>query len=255
MSIKNKVFAVAASLALVGGAGTAGVMTAGTASAATPSCGDTCVNFFVQTFDTHHHPGFVLDVYKQRQAIGQPVILFRTSNADPAEDWTFSEQGTVADFFAAGLVSSALALHYGCIAGVNFPDCPGGAKATNFAAVEIEYAPFGAATGLCMGTATTAGINTKVSLQPCGVSSKTVWVVDTANAVADSRTVINPGAFTPLINGSDTNFSHPFVLTYPQDDYPTDMPRPQLITNNLQGYSTGTIIDRQEWADNLGVLR
>jgi hypothetical protein len=57
-----------------------------------------------------------------------------------------------------------------------------------------------------------------------------------------------------LINGSGTNFSHPCVLTYPQDAYPTDMPRAQLITLALQGYSNGTIFDRQLWADNLGVL-
>ena len=56
----------------------------------------------------------------------------------------------MADFFAAGLVSSSLALHYGCIAGVNFPNCPfniavqfAGSKSSDFLAVENEYAPFG----------------------------------------------------------------------------------------------------------------
>ena len=43
----------------------------------------------------------------------------------------------------------------------------------------------------------------------------------------------------PLINGSDTNFSHPFVLTYPKNGYPTDKPRPQLIIQNLTGFSHG----------------
>ena len=52
---------------------------------------------------------------RQGEKVGQPIILFRTANYDPALDWTFSIQGTVADFFAAGLVSSAVALHYGCI--------------------------------------------------------------------------------------------------------------------------------------------
>ena len=32
--------------------------------------------------------------------------------------------------------------------------------------------------GLCVGVAMTAFQNEKVSLQPCGVSSKTVWIVD-----------------------------------------------------------------------------
>ena len=40
-----------------------------------------------------------------------------------------------------------------------------------------------------------------------------------------------------MINGSDTNFSHPFVLTYPSNGYPTDIPRPQLMSSNLTGFS------------------
>jgi hypothetical protein len=240
MSIKSKVFAAAATLTLAGGVASAGVMTAGPASAATPSCGDQCVNLFVQTFGTHRHPAFTLDSYKQRQAVGNPVILFRTSNNDPALDWTVSAQGTVADFHAAGLVSSAVALHYGGGAVIN------GKKTPNDQAFEWEYAPYGANTGLCMGVASTPTNNTKVSLQPCGVSAKTVWIVDSADAIN--------GHFVPLINGADTNFSHPYVLTYPQDSYPTDNPRPQLITYTLLSFSNGTIYDRQEWSFTTGVL-
>jgi len=241
MSIKNKVFAAAAALTLAGSVASAGMMTAGPASAATPSCGDQCVDLFVQTFSTHRHPNFVLDTFKQRQATGTPIILFRTSNSDPAEDWTVSEQGTVSDFHAAGLVSSAVALHYGGGATIN------GVKTPDDVAFEWEYAPFGADTGMCMGVATTPQNNTPVTLQPCGVSAKTVWIVDSADA-------ITKGHFVPLINGADTNFSHPYVLTYPQDSYPTDQPRPGLITYTLIGYSNGTIFDRQEWSADLGVL-
>ena len=124
MSIKSKVLSVAATLALVGGVGTAGVLGAGTASAATPSCGIACINVFSYQFGTHSSPNFTVDVLRQGEKVGQPIILFRTANFDPALDWTVAFQGTVADFFAAGLVSSSLALHYGCIAGVNFPNCP-----------------------------------------------------------------------------------------------------------------------------------
>jgi hypothetical protein len=251
MSIKSKVFAAAASLALISGVGTAGALSAATANAATPSCGGSCVDLFVQTFSTHHNPQFVLDVYKQRQQVGNPIILFRTSNTDPAEDWTVSEQGTVHDFFLAGLVSAAVNLHYG--GGATIPgNCgtvtvPAPCTYPNDQAFEFEYAPYGADTGLCMGTGTTAVNYTTVSLQPCGVSSKTVWIDDSAD-------VITKGHFVPLINGSDTNFSHPYVLTYPQDAYPTDKPRAQLITLGLTGYSTGTIFDRQQWSADLGVL-
>ena len=105
MSIKSKVLAATATLTLVGGLGAAGALTAGTASAATPSCGHSCINVFSKQFGTHKSPNFVVDVLRQGEKVGQPIILFRTANFDPAEDFTVAFQGTVADFFAAGLVS------------------------------------------------------------------------------------------------------------------------------------------------------
>jgi hypothetical protein len=258
MSIKSKVLAAAATLTLVGGVGAAGALTAGSASAATPSCGFACVDVFSHNYGTHHHPGFVLDVLRQGMKVGQPIILFRTSNSDPAEDFTIAYQGQVSDFAGAGLMSNALALHYG-----------GGCEHFNTAlpptcthyfpndyAFEIEYAPYGADSGLCVGVPTTAVQNTRVSLEPCGASSKTTWVVDIANSIG--RTFFD--TYVPLINGSDTNFSHPYVLTYPVNAYPTDMPRPQLMTQTLQQFSDGgfvnggTVNANQEWGGDFGPL-
>jgi hypothetical protein len=267
MSIKSKVLAVAATLTLVGGVGMAGTLTAGSASAATPSCGGSCVDIFSHQFGTHHDPSYVVDVLRQGEKVGQPIILFRTANFDPAEDWTAAFQGTTADFFAAGLVSSAVALHYGCIpsgvAGTNFPDCYGETTvAVNDPAFEIEYAPFGVDSGLCMGLAATATSDEGVTLQPCGVSAKTVWIVD----IFDSLNTTFAGGYVPLINGSDTNFSQPFVLTYPNDGFPTDKPRPQLTVTNITGSSQtsppffipgpelGTVNVNQLWGADTGIL-
>src|SRR5579859_1407092 len=122
MSIKSRVLAAAAVLTLVSSAGLAGAASAG---AATPSCGIACVNLFSYQFGTHANPQYAVDVFRQSEKTGQPVILFRQSNLDPALDWTFAFQGTVADFFTAGLVSATTALHYGCISSgpaQNFPD-------------------------------------------------------------------------------------------------------------------------------------
>jgi len=247
MSIKSKVLAAAATLTLVGGVSLAGALTAGTASAATPSCGGGCLNLFSKQFGTHKSPNYVVDVLRQGEKVGQPVILFRTANYDPAEDWTVAFQGTVADFYAAGLVSSAVALHYGGLA-AGFPNDP---------AFENEYAPFGVDSGLCLGVAATAFNDEGVTLQPCGVSSKTVWILD----FQDSWSTFIHGGYIPLINGSDTNFSHPFVLTYPNNGYPTDMPRPQLVVTNLTGFAQGpngpelgTVNSNQLWGANFGVL-
>ena len=243
MSIKSKVLAAAATLTMVGGLGTAGALSA---SAATPSCGSSCIDIFSYEFGHHSSPNFVMDVKQGTTRAGTPIILYRSANNDAAEDFTVSFQGTTADFFAAGLVSAAVDLHYGAGA-VGFPNDP---------AFEIEYAPYGVDSGLCVGVFSTAVQGSKVSLEPCGVTSKTVWVADTG----DSVTVAH--GYVPLVNGSDTNFSHPFVLSYPSNGYPTDKPRPQLTTTNLTGFSgsflvpeLGTVDDNQLWGADFGVLR
>ena len=226
MSVKNKALAAAAALTMAGSLGAAGAMTA---NAATPSCGHKCIDLFSRVFGTHKHPAFVLDVLRQGQKVGQPIVLFQTSNSDPGEDFTVAQQGTVHAFFKAGLVTSALNLHY-----------------SKFEAYEIEYAPSGVESGLCMGVPVTAGGGTKVALEPCGVSSKTLWVVDSYDSIK--------GFFVPLINGSDTNFSHPYVLEYPANASPTDNPRPQLATQTLQKDSHGVVNDNEMWSANTGVL-
>jgi len=249
MTIKSKVFAAAAALTLVGGVGAMAALSAG---AATPSCGPNCIDIFSREFGTHHHPNFVVDTLRQGAQLGQPIILFRTSNTDPAEDFSLSFQGSTSDFFAAGLVSPAVALHYGCTVGP-FITCANGVDDPAF---ESEYAPFGVDSGLCVGVARTAFQNERVTLQPCGVTSRTVWIVD-AN---DSPATLNAG-YVPLINGSDTNFSHPFVLTYPKNGFPTDRPRPQLMVQNLTGFATGignpigSVQDNQLWGADFGELR
>lgn len=256
MSLKVKALAVAATLTLVGGAA---AYASGTAHAATPSCGSSCLDVFNDQFsggiDTGH-PGFLMDSYKQGIATGTPIILFRESNSDPALDFVFENQGTVADFFAAGLVGAATALHYGCIASVNFPDCVYAADHShdhdaddnaNLDAFEIEYAPFGAPTGQCVGVAATPTPGEQVTLQPCGASSKTVWIVDAFDGGSSPEGFGDDGAFgnhpndsaVPLINGANTNFSHPFVLTYPSNGFPTDHPRPVMFVSNLTGFFTG----------------
>jgi hypothetical protein len=226
MSLKSKVFAAAATLTLVGAVGATGALSA---HAATPSCGGGCIDLYSRMFGSHHHPNFVFSAKGGSTNTGTPIILWRTSNFDSSEDFTVSNQGTVHDFFLAGLVSAALNLHYHALH-----------------AFEFEFSPFGNASGECVGVPTTARNSTKVSLQPCGESARTVWVVDSFSAIK--------GFYVPLINGSDTNFSHPFVLNYPLSGFPTDNPRPVLQTWNLLKFSNGTTVDNEMFSANFGVL-
>ena len=247
MSIKSKVLAAAATLTLVGGVGVAGAMTAGTAVAGTPSCGPDCLNLFNKDFapanltgGASSGPSSPVDVFRQGERTGQPIILFRSSNSDPAMDWSASFQGTVNELVPLGLASPLTALHYG----------------DDFA-FENAYTPFGVFSGLCLGVAATAFQNEGVTLQPCGASSRTIWIVD------DNESFLHNFPGVPLINGSNTNFSHPFVLTYPPNANPTDIPRVQLRVTNLTGSTQpgghhfpviSTVNSSQLWIATFGVL-
>jgi hypothetical protein len=260
MSIKSKVLVTVATLATVGGVGTAGVLgTAAAATAATSACGQTCIDIFSEEFGNHTSPNYILDVQAGR--IGQPVILSAASVNNTGEDFRLAFDGTVADLYAAHMVTAALALHYGCIPGgkfPDFPDCFGQTKyAVNDPAFEIEYAPGGTYGGLCVGVASTAVQGEGVTLQSCG-SSSTVWVVDQYDQPVDFFF----HGYAPAINGSDTNFSQPFVLTFPQRGAPTNVPSPQLQVDNLSGYTTGyppvlnypSIDVNQLWGANFGPI-
>ena len=240
MSVKGTIAAAVAALAVAGGAAVAVTLPA---HAATPQCGHSCVDLYGGISVTLGQPSFVIDASMQRQATGTPVILSGAGHADPGEDFTTGTPELVSDFFQAGLVSAALALHYGCVAGQNFPSCQSGAG--NLVAFQIQYSPDGAPTDSCVGVAASATSGEKVTLQPCGVNSTTVWIVDSSASIT--------GAFVPLINGSDTDFSDPFVLTYPPGASPTDQPAPQLLVDNLTENS-GQVPDSQLWSEGVGVL-
>ena len=196
-----------------------------------------CINLFSKKFSDvlTTKPNFVVDVLRQGAKVGQPIIMFQSSNSDPAEDFTVSLQGRVATSVAAGLVSPALAIHY-----------------ANDFAWEFEYSPNGVDSGLCIGPrarpspdAGSPSSRVACRLRPCGSR------MSRTSSVAASFTF----PYVPLINGANTNFSNPFVLTYPQNGNPNDKPRPQLVTQNLHQFSRGQVFDNQLWSAFFGVLR
>ena len=113
-------------------------------------------------------------------------------------------------------------------------------------AFEYEYAPFGVDSGLCVGIGRHR-LASNTGRDPAAVRRVGQDRVDldvgapvptNPFGTADDTGALARGYF-PLINGSDTNFSHPFVLTYPNNGYPTDKPRPQIQVRNLTGFSNG----------------
>ena len=213
MSLKSKALAGVAALGVIAG----GLGVAATAHASTPSCGDACSSIYNKSIGYK----FVLDSIGKGDRAGNKVILFQRTNYDPAEDFTVNDQGTVSDLYDLGMVSAGLKFHFG-----------------GFEAVEIQYTPYGAGNGNCLGVAATAHAGSAVTLQPCGVTAKTLWV-----EVPTSRGMV-------LINGSDINFSHPYVLTYPAFRFPTDQPRPGLTTQPLSvlfGNNIAAVSGNQLW--------
>jgi hypothetical protein len=261
MSIKSKVLAAATTLSLLGGVGLAGTLTAGSASAATPSCGFTCINLYNQQFGK----AFYQDVFRQSIKVGQPIILFRSSDSDPALDFTTSliaDVSTPSCLF--GLVKGATTPSpANCIGGIVLPFTPytvgqlcaaisgllGAGTCLRYASDpvwETQYSPYGVNSGLCVGVAAAVS-GAAVTLQPCGLSSKTWWISDNAH-----RYFHKGHWYTPWVNAASGNFTQPLVLTYPANGYPTDQPRPGLFISNQQTFSSGAPAQNQMWGVCVG---
>jgi len=215
VSGKRKAIVGLAGLALAGGAFLGGVAAAPVAGAASPACGYSCVNMHNQKFGSAD----VGAVSGGTEAAGQAVILAAAAPST-SEDWTAAYQGTVSDFYAAGLMNATLDKYYG-------PD----------PVFEVEYAPGGVSSGLCMGIASGPVHGTKVTLQPCTKITST-WIYDTADASS---------GYAPLISGSDTQYPAPDVLTAVRVGG-------DFTAQALQVHSQGVVANDQMWQLTFGVL-
>src|SRR6516165_8411098 len=104
MSTKSKVLAAAAVLTLAGGLSTAGTLAA---NAATPQCGNACLEVYSAKFATPASLGFVETVFLGIPQRGVPTIVRPASSSNPAEDLIVPLGGPVhvSQFYADGMVS------------------------------------------------------------------------------------------------------------------------------------------------------
>jgi hypothetical protein len=91
--------------------------------------------------------------------------------------------------------------------------------------------------------ATTAYQDEGLSLQPCTAPGTTVWILDFADSPA-------PGYF-PIINGSDTDFVRPFVMTILGN--PAHQLFTPIIMQHLIG-NPGNVPASQLWAAAHGTV-
>jgi hypothetical protein len=222
MSIKSKVLAAAAALTVAGGLSTAEALPA---SAITAQCTQggtqTCIQIFSKAFGSYASPGFVETVFLGIPVAGVPTILHSANSTDPAED-LLSIGGTVSQFYAKGMVSAAVNAHYG-----------------TEKAAQIEYAPHGRPTGLCAALARTAYQNEGLTLQRCTVPGTTVFIIDSADAPG-------AGSYFPIVNGSTTDFTHPFAMTFAGKADPAHRLFPQIKVDHLIG-NPAAVPDSQLW--------
>jgi hypothetical protein len=225
MSVKKNLLGAAATLTMAGGLTTTGTLPA---SAATPQCGPHCIEVFSPRFGTAGQPDFVETARGGVARIGAPAILFGASSSNPAEDWVVPAGGLVlvSKFYAHGMVSTAVDRHY---AGLD--------------AAQIEFAPYGKATGLCTGVSQAPFESEGLSLQPCSVPGNTVWILDPDAAPSSAA-----GSFA-LINGSTTDFSHPFAMTYAYE------PPAQIRVDHLQFSDAGTVPETQLFGAAFGIVK
>jgi hypothetical protein len=209
-------FAAAVSL-LAFGATAAGAATTYKPNA-TPACGAQCTDIYSLVLGRHtiinaYVPG---DTGVGGQS-GQLVNLHFASNSHPNEDFTLAADGTVNQFCGIQLATTSVAcLHY-----------------RTDGAYELDWTPYGNQTDLCVGTAGPLYAGKNVTLQRCGTYEGTLFIGDSAHV---------SGAYIPLIDGADTSFSHPFVLTA---DPGSGRPTNQLKVEPENTLTGGTVRDSQ----------
>lgn len=230
MLTSRNLFAVAATLVLIGMISGAWTLSA---TAATAACGPNCISIFSKALGTYKQLGPVEDVLDGAAVAGQPVVLRPFSASDTSGDFMPTGGRIVSDFYKSGLVSADVNSHYGALK-----------------AAQIEYAPGGKPSGLCVGLAKAPYENEGLTLQPCTVQGLTVWIIDTADSPATAA-----ANYFPIVNASTTDFSTPFAMNLPPTVADNQKP-PQIQVSRLQfAASDKTLLDRQLWGAHFGPLQ
>lgn len=198
--------------------------------AATPACGANCFELSSLVLGPDQiQNAYIFGDLGTGGRVGQNVNLKTASNSHPNEDFSGANVGDLSDYCGALIPSAS----YVC---VNYP--------STYPVFESNWAPFGNDSGLCAGLATANLNNEPVTLQDCGVTARTLWVGDLKDA-----TTHHGHLYTPWVNASDPNFSHPLVLTVSGTP---KVPFNQLKVTRLNVLTGSTVPDSQEFTLHLG---
>jgi hypothetical protein len=217
MLTRNWIRAGVATVILAGSA-IAAVETIPAATAATPQCGSSCTAISDQA--SGH--GYVTSVAVSGLNLRKPTTTIVLAGAGPntSEDFIRQYEGTVAQFYALGLVSAAMDQTW-----------------PTDSVYEYEYAPGDRESSQCIAVPSTAAAGTVLTLGPCGSTAAVVWVALSAASI---------GGYEPLINGTDAVVNTPYVMTANQVN--------GALTTQQLSLVDGTLNPQQMWADVNGVL-
>jgi hypothetical protein len=229
MYIKRKMLAALATLILSGAVATAA--TTLPAGAATSACGEHCIEVYSTLFGTEANPRFVETVFHGQARAGQPTVLAPYSSTNPASD-LIPNVSTTAGLYAQGLVSSAVASHYGPLH-----------------ALQLQYAPSGKPTGLCVGLTKAAYPNEGLSLLSCKVPTLTVFIIDTPDAPAAAAQ-----HDFPIVVASTSDFVHPYAMTFVGKKAPNDEQFAPIRVDQLIGNPT-SVPNSQLWGSISGPVK
>jgi hypothetical protein len=207
-------------------------MAAPPARAATPQCGSACLGVFSSELGTYASPNFVEHVFGGVARIGTPTGLTTASGVDSSEDFINPHPGKVSDYYALGLVSADVNRRYGTLT-----------------ASQLEYAPLGKPTGLCVGIPADPFPGEPLSLQSCRIPGRTVWIIGTSLSPATAAA----GLF-PIVSGATKDVSHPFAMTYPRHPNVNALPPIRLRHLKFRG-PDGAVPGRQLWGVKMGALQ
>jgi hypothetical protein len=197
---------------------------------ATPACSFNC--FDLSSLLLGHHEiqnAYIHGDNGTGGHVGQYVNLKTATNSSPNQDFSGANVGVLGDYCGSLIPANS----YVC---ENYP--------ATYPVFESNWAPFGNASGLCAGVNAANVNNEPVTLQDCGVSARTLWVGD----LIDSTTAFG-SVYTPWVNASDPNFSHPLVLTV---GGPSGRPANKLRVSRLNTLTGNVVPDSQEFTLEFG---
>jgi hypothetical protein len=228
LSIRKALAATAVAATLAAGLGAAGPAAA-LASAgprisnATTVCGDLCFDLSSELLGT----SMIENAHKG----GPDLNLRRAGDARTNEDFVAGLIGDLGDYcpndgdHGTGLSADS----YVC---VTYP--------ASWDVFEANFAPDSNETGLCAGVAVRS-VPQPLTLQPCGASTRTLFVGDAANGSGGACGAL--GVYCPWISASDRYLSHPLALAV---DTGSHHPANQLVLRR-EDTSGGVVPDYQQF--------